>query len=423
MSFAQPSLLDMRHRPNVKGREEHSFSPGAGGKHAINKTAVIYGANASGKSNFLLGMSALKYLVTQSASLGPENTLQAYDPFRLDPRHADEPVAMEIEFMARDGILYRYELSFFRDGIHSESLYFYPSGSRARLFERRAGQFTYGEHYRGAKKIVEKLLLPQQLFLSKAAENNVDFLMPAYRFFSDGLSVPLSLERSERPLNKIYARRLAEEEGDFFERFNALIRALDTGIDQVVAQEVDWDKDPLPGNLPDELKRKIREGNKYDIKTRHRVYQDGQEEGHVFFEEHMESRGTRSLFVLAGIILDSLEDGKVLVVDEFEKNLHPEVSNYLVQLFHNPAINRKKAQLIFATHDPTLLTNEHFNRDQVWFVEKDQHGGSQLFSIADIKGIRKETPLDKWYLSGRLGGTPLIDDVDFQLAMERDVEE
>jgi AAA15 family ATPase/GTPase len=120
--------------------------------------------------------------------------------------------------------------------------------------------------------------------------------------------------------------------------------------------------------------------------------------------------------------LDALDHGRVLVVDEFEKNLHPSITQFLIQLFHNPVVNPNNAQLIFATHDITQLSNDHFRRDQVWFTEKNEFGATSLFRCSDIQGIRLGTPLDKWYASGRFGATPIIDDVDFLIEMQTNGE-
>lgn len=131
-----------------------------------------------------------------------------------------------------------------------------------------------------------------------------------------------------------------------------------------------------------------------------------------------ESTGTRSLFVIGGIVLDALEEGKLLIVDEFEKNLHPAITEYLIKLFHNDITNPKNAQLVFATHDVTQLSNDNFRRDQIWFTQKDEYGATELFRASDIGGVRLNTPLDKWYASGRFGVTPIIDDSDFLIAMQ-----
>ncbi|MBA3900376.1 MAG: ATP-binding protein [Bacteroidetes bacterium] len=172
--------------------------------------------------------------------------------------------------------------------------------------------------------------------------------------------------------------------------------------------------------MPDDIKINFQEQYKYDIKTQHPFFEGEKLVGTENFEIEEESTGTKSLFVIGGIILDALETGKVLVVDEFEKNLHPGITQFLIKLFHNPLTNPRNAQLIFATHDITQLSHDNFRRDQVWFSEKNEFGATTIYQCSDIKGIRLGTPLDKWYSTGRFGATPIINDVDFLIEMQED---
>lgn len=139
----------------------------------------------------------------------------------------------------------------------------------------------------------------------------------------------------------------------------------------------------------------------------------------TYFDVQDESAGTKSLFAIGGVIIETLDTGGVLVVDEFEKSQHPRFTKFLIQLFHNNTINQNNAQLLFATHGITQLSNDNFRRYQVWFAEKSEFGATKLFRCSDILGIRLNTPLDKWYESGRFGATPIINDVDFLIEMQQ----
>ncbi len=386
------------------------------------KSSIIFGPNASGKSGFLRAFKALEYLVKKSTSFKPDDKIAPYEPHRLEKSYSDNPVIFEIEFIS-NGIRYEYFLSFSQNQIEKEELHYFPNSVRTLLFSRLIDkEIKFGADYRGGKKTIEKLLLPNQLFLSKAAENNVESILDVYRFFDNGLMVFPFLENyRETTLSKLFARRLAEDKNSkFSKRFNKLICALDTGISSVSAEEVDWKKYSFPNNTPDEFKSQFQEQFKYDIKTQHPLFDGEDQIGSESFELEDESTGTKSLFVIGGIILDALETGRVLVVDEFEKNLHPSITQFLIKLFHNPTTNPKFAQLIFATHDITQLSDDSFRRDQVWFTEKNEFGATSLYQCSDIKGIRLGTPLDKWYSSGRFGATPLINDVDFLIEMQED---
>ncbi|SFC77740.1 hypothetical protein SAMN05421747_1259 [Parapedobacter composti] len=421
-SIKERMALDMV-KTGLKGLDSNFF--GAPTNKRLLKSAVIYGPNASGKSGFLYAFRALDYLVNRSSGFKPEEGLAPYEPHRLDKSCVDAPITLEISFASED-IRYDYTVSYNKKRIELEELYYYPHSSRTLLFTRKAGQETkFGDYYRGPKKVLDRLLGPNQLLLSKAAENNVEMLLPAYHFFANELTVyPFMADRHESSVARLYARRLAEDgQSTFSKRFNALICALDTGIQQVTAEKVDWSKYEFPGSISEEVKKQIQDEYKYDIKTRHPVFLDGKEVGFEKFDVEIESTGTRSLFVIGGIVLDALEEGKLLIVDEFEKNLHPVITEYLIKLFHNDITNPKNAQLVFATHDVTQLSNDNFRRDQIWFTQKDEYGATELFRASDIGGIRLNTPLDKWYVSGRFGATPVIDDSDFLIAMQEDGSE
>lgn len=430
ISFAVTNFRSIRERveldmikSGLKGNVSNYFK--APHNKQLLKSAVLFGPNASGKSSFLMAIRALDYLVDMSSGFKPEKSIPPYEPHRLEKQYADKPVVLEISFIAA-GVQYDYKVSFDKSSILHEELHFYPSGSRSLLYHRQAGQETkFGDAYRGPKKQLEKLLLPNQLLLSKAAENNVEILFEPYHFFAKQIWVyPFMDELHESNLKQLYSRRLAQDsDSNFFKRFNSLICALDTGILGVESEEVDWSKYEFPSNMPDEVRKKIQEDYKYDIKTQHPLFEGEKQIGIEKFDVDEESTGTKSLFVIGGIILDTLEHGRTLVVDEFEKNLHPAITQYLIQLFHNKITNPHNAQLVFATHDITQLSNDNFRRDQVWFTEKNEFGVTSLYRCSDIPGIRLNTPLDKWYASGRFGATPLIHDTDFLIAMQEDGHE
>lgn len=406
-------------KTGLRGLKSNTFQRG---NNKLIKSAVIYGPNASGKSGLLRAFKALEFLVRRSSSFKPDDRIAPYEPFKLNIQNSKAPVSLEIEF-SHENSQYYYHIEFTEEKIEFEELYHYPNSTRTLLYTRKNGSsIKFGESYKGGKKTIEKLLLPNQLFLSKAAENNVEALLPAFSFFRKGMMVfPFLEEYRETSLSKLYAKRLAEnKDSNFSKRFNKLICALDTGITGIQAEEVDWSGYKFPSNMPDDVREKFQDQYKYDIKTKHPLFDGEKEIGFKNFEIDEESTGTKSLFVIGGIILDALETGRVLVVDEFEKNMHPSITHFLINLFHNELTNSKNSQLIFATHDITQLSNDSFRRDQVWFTEKDEFGSTSLYRCSDIKGIRLGTPLDKWYSSGRFGATPIINDSDFIIEMQSD---
>lgn len=406
---------------SLRGLKSNTFQYG---DNKLLKSAVIYGPNASGKSSLLRVLKAFEFLVRRSSSFKPDEKIAPHEPFKLNVKNINSPVSMEVEFI-HEQKQYFYHVTFSQEKIELEELYHFPNGVRTLLFSRKKDSpIKFGESYKGGKKTIEKLLLPNQLFLSKAAENNVESLLSAFSFFGKGMMVfPFLEEYRETSLSRLYAKRLAENKNsNFSKRFNKLICALDTGIIGIQAEEVDWGSYKFPTNMPEDVKEKFQDRYRYDIKTQHPLYDGEKEIGVENFEIDEESTGTKSLFVIGGIILDALETGRVLVVDEFEKNMHPSITQFLINLFHNEITNPRNAQLIFATHDISQLSNDNFRRDQVWFTEKDEFGSTELYRCSDIKGIRLGTPLDKWYASGRFGATPIISDSDFLIEMQSDEE-
>lgn len=427
ISFAVTNFRSIRERVEIntlktgaKGLVSNYFkSPG---KKQLLSSAVIYGPNASGKSGFLTAFNALKYLVHESAGFKPDEGIAPYEPHRLEKSYTDMPTTFEISFINK--WQYDYVVVVNEDNIVQEELYYYPGSTKSLLYSRHQGkEIKFGDYFRGLKKTLEKLLSPNQLLLSKAAENNPEeILLRAFRFFTSKLRVyPVMEAYHEHNLTVFYAKRIAEDkENTFTKRFNAMICALDTGISSVSVEEVDWNNYKFPGNMPDEIKKQFQEDYKYDIKTQHFVFDKTEKVGFASFDIRQESAGTQSLFAIGGIILDALTHGRVLIIDEFEKNLHPNITGFLIQLFHNPVINKNNAQLIFATHDITQLSNDRFRRDQVWFTQKNEYGATSLYRCSDIDGVRLGTPLDKWYASGRFGATPIIQDTDFLIEMQSD---
>lgn len=390
------------------------------GKNRYLKTGVIYGPNASGKSNILRAVKAIEYLVNFSGEYKPGEKIEPYEPFKLCPECSVKPTRIGIDFIAKDRIKYSYHIGYDKESFTKEELYYYPKNQKTLLFSREKNlPIKFGEAYRGGQKTIEKQLLENQSFLAKAAINNSVSVKSVFLYFMESLAVYPFLEvyRENSLLNRLYASRISDNKHAVFaDRFNKLICALDTGIEKITSEEVEWEKYKFPANMTENVRKKIQENFKYNIKTYHKSFED--ENRHVIFDIEDESAGTQSLLFMAGLILDALDEGSVIIVDEFEKNLHPVITQYLIKLFQNPVTNPNNAQLIFATHDITQLNNQVFRRDQIWFTEKDEKGATTVFRCSEIKGLRLNAPIDKWYSTGRLGATPIINDLDFLLSMQ-----
>lgn len=401
-SFKEKQTLSMI--PD-EGKQEHPDNIiTIAGKYKVLKSAVIYGANASGKSNFIKALKSLRDLILKSAEREPNSGFEEYDPFAFSNETNLGSTIYEIDFLI-ENIRYTYSVAIESSAVLQENLSFYPQGKETKLFSREKQEFKWGDSLKGHKAIVADLTADNQLYLSKAAINNITQLAKIYDFFNQYFLVIPVLDRWEEILysNKMIKESIFEETNEsFVKKFKSLLRSFDTGIVDIKIEKKDNDKFDWAD---------------YKISIEHQLYDNkGNLVGSTFRPIKEESTGTRKLFVFGGLILQALISGSVIVIDEFERSLHPLISRYIVNVFNDPNINTKGAQLIVATHDTNLLTNNDFRRDQVWIVEKDQTGSSELYALVDIKGIRNNIPLEQWYLSGRFGGIANIESLNFELA-------
>lgn len=379
-------------------------------KYKVLKSAVIYGANASGKSNFMKAFQALRNLIISPADRSPDASFEEYDPYKFNPLNVSAPIIFEVNFLLNE-VRYLYSIAIQKDFVLHETLFYYPQGREAKLFTRKKQNFEFGESLKGQKSVVADLTAKNQLFLSKAASNNIKQLVEVFLFFGKNyMAIPfLDSKMDSYYFDRIAKEIIKEPDGLYVRNFKSLLKSFDTGIVDFNIEEREFPFDIGLGDF------------EYVISTEHYSFDnEGRKGASVFLPIIEESIGTQKLFVLAGLILRALMNGRIIIVDEFERSLHPLISNYIIRMFNNPKINTKGAQLIIATHDTNLLANNDFRRDQIWIVEKDNTGSSELFSLVDIKGVRDNIPFEKWYLSGRFGGIPGIESLNFEMTYQNE---
>lgn len=358
-------------------------------KMKLLRSVVIYGPNASGKTKILEALKFLRDFVRESANRKPDDLIDT-QPFLLDPTSANAPSTFEITFI-QDGIRYQYGLSVDRKRVWAEYLYASPKGRTAPYFQRAWNKDTWKEEYyfgpslKGQNEKISTLTRENALFLSVAATFKHPMLSAVYQWFSGVL-----LELNPLLTTNLFIDTLDE---GHHQGIRELLRYADLGI---------WDyrmKDPA---LPDNKLQMVGE--------RIEVLHQAQDQTVVAFPLSSESNGTRHILYLSQLVLTALEKGDILIVDEMDASMHPLLVRAIVEMFHNPAVNKNNAQLIFNTHDTTLLDNALFRRDQIWFTEKDQNGATHLYSLLDYSP-RKGESLAKGYLQGRYGAIPFLGDV------------
>jgi AAA15 family ATPase/GTPase len=401
--------------PRVKELGDNTFK--VDDNTEVLKSSIIYGRNGSGKSNLLLAFQALVFMVNESSDFKVEQAIPPFDPFKLDSNCKNKPVEISVDFITNKGVRYIYSISFNKTDIVTESLYFYPNSQPAKLFDRKGDKITYGDYFTGKKKQIEDLLLDNQLYLSKAGKSKLKSLHEAYLFITD-MIYPSTFHDTDydKVLINIFTNKMGNDEiPNFKENISKLLRVADTGIIELDTKESKLSEEDLPDDMTDKEKKEIVENFKYRIKTRHNLFENGEEKGVVEFDLNDESTGTIKLLAIGGLVLEALIEGQTLIIDELDKSLHPKLTELIIKVFHSKRTNPNNAQLIFATHDISLLDNSIFRRDQVWISEKEYKGNSVFYSLSDIKGVRKDAPYDKWYMSGRFRGIPLINELELDL--------
>ncbi len=412
-SFKDEQVFSLVASPD-NNLSENVTSPENFGKQRLVNSAVIYGANASGKSNIIQALRYVEQFILRSF-IRPIGSETGVRPFLLDVATASNPTEFEIHFIYQN-VRYQYGFTLDNKRVYQEWLIAYPKGQPQTWFERNPKTDSdESEWYFGSKFSDKKLKLqdntrPDALFLSTAAQNNSKQLLGVLNWFLRCLLI-IDITQEIEVYEQVNKRRLLQDE-NYATGMKALIQQLDLEIvDYQVQEEVK--ETAIPDNFPNELLPLYREINALTSKINQPSvsvqfkHQYGEQAGAgVFLPWQDESFGTRRLFALSAPLLDVLEGGRVLVVDELDASLHPILVRALVRLFHNPQINKNGAQLIFNTHDTTLQDLTLLRRDQIWFVEKS-NGASSLVPYLEYSPRDKEA-LQKGYLQGRYGAIPFI---------------
>ncbi|MFA6172630.1 MAG: ATP-binding protein [Kiritimatiellales bacterium] len=368
------------------------------------KSAGIYGANASGKSNVLLAFEALQYLVCASGSWKDGDPIKCYEPFRLCEQTKSQPVRFEVEFFTPEGARYVYKIGFTRQRIVEENLSFYSSAKAAVLFDRTETDtwetIKFGTLYTGGKRKFP--FFDNNAYLSKAGDSAdaPELVRNVYNYFRNEV---LRLGVNEQTLFDGW-----QEDEAMFHKVSGLLTFVDTGVSGVVIKDNEADVDSV--KFPDGMPQSVRESILRDMKRAYLFVHQTDVNSTELFDLEKESAGTQKLFHLAPLIIDALDDGGILIVDELDNSMHPFMAELIIRLFNDPEVNRGNAQLIFSTHNISLMSPERFRRDQIWLTEKTK-GATTLFSLEDFdkKKVKPQSPFNRWYAEGRFGAIPKID--------------
>ncbi len=374
------------------------------GSQRILKSAAIYGHNSYGKSNLFKAVGKMLQIIKLCIN---SDYIIEVDNFKLDNFSINEPTMFEITFVQNE-ITYRYGFEILKNLVTKEWLY-KTKKREVKIFERKNQKNNSIELSSKYKKIekYKEFTKESELFLSSMEKNNISGeIRDVYNFLVNNIKVfsaedMVSTITSEMVINKTVS----------LPQIISALKNADLGISNLEIKKEEQNLEEVPEFIKSivkfGVKDKISDGKIYSTyeNIKHNIFsKDGKNIGEINFElNENESEGTKKLYSVIGPILNSINKGQVLFIDELDSKLHHFIVKYIVELFNNNDINLKNAQLIFNTHDFYLLKEEIFRRDQIYFVDKDSQGRSNLYSLGDFKGIDKKSNLLAHYLLGHFG--------------------
>ena len=403
LSIRDPQELSLV-ASSLKDRDDALIGCAASPSGSVLPAVAIYGPNASGKSNLVDAIRAMRQMVLRSHAQGePGGGVPLRQHFRLDSASVEKPSRFDMDFVV-GGVRHHYGFEASGTAFEAEWLYDYPAARRRMLFERRSGDYRFGRALKGRNRVIADLTRPNSLFLSAAAQNGHRQLSGVFEFFSSINGVSSGTVSGTR-----VSALLSDDALD--SRVIEFLGKIGTGVLDYRRTEVE---------RSDEDKQQIRRlaeivgvGVPEDKETRIELAHRGAGGERIYFELDRESAGTRCLLVMLHYTYDALDKGTPLIVDELDASLHTHAADAVLRLFCSPATNPYGAQLVATTHDTNLLRSPVLRRDEVWFAEKDAEGATAIYPLTDIR-TRKGDNLEKGYLQGRYGASypaDLVSDV------------
>lgn len=394
-SFKNENCLDME----ATSLKEHEYNVAKIDNGEYLKVSAIYGANASGKTNVLQAFDYMKKRILVSDDSKKNSPIDEENIYSFMINN--DPIALEVEILAKNNKIYKYGFEVLKDKIISEWLFEKRVNKFYAIFERENNNVSMKPN-----KISELVNIDERtLFLniySKIDRNNEDF-SNVYDWFVNSTYLDLGNPNFERFINNRVSLKILSDE-NYKKELLKFIKTFDSGIEEIKT-------------TPDSIEAVKSNNGIIDIEVIHRG-EDGELKALPFY---LESNGTRKMFHLFDFFMDALKNGMVLFVDELDAKLHPLLTRYIINLFHNSDTNKGNGQLIYSTHDTVNLNKETFRRDEIWFAEKDKDGISEIYALSDYildddknagKKVRNDATYNKDYLTGRYGAIPILEDFD-----------
>jgi AAA15 family ATPase/GTPase len=368
----------------------------------VSKAAIAFGPNASGKTNLVVALATFRDLILHSTAYSDAQFRERHTPFRFGPSMS-QPTVFEIDVLL-DHVRYRYAISYDSQRIRSERLLVYRTGKSQRWFDRHFDEAAQKEewapfspNFNGPREMWRKATRPKALFLTTAAQLNSEQLAPLLRWVEHRLEIVLPADMSD--ISRVATQI---QDVDFKARVLGLLHTVDIHVDdvRVAEHELSQVRSIAPrGAAAGYFKHGARTSIEF-LYTR---------EGGlpIWLDSVFEAAGTQRLIGLFGPLLQAIEHGKFLLIDEFDTSLHPLVARYLIQLINDPSVSNRGAQLFLTSHNTTLMDLEILRRDEIWLVEVNERHASNLSPLLR-SSPRKHELIAKNYLRGRYGAVPLI---------------
>ena len=391
-SFLEEQTFSFAASPDRTFETTHCIRTGMKSLPKVSKAALVFGPNASGKSNLLAGLATLRDLILHSTSYSDHKLRERHTPFRFGPS-VDQPTAFEIDVLLNH-VRYRYSMSYDAERICSERMLVYRTGKSQRWFERvfdpatrRDAWTAFSPSFNGPREMWRKATRDKALFLTAAAQLNSEQLAPFVHYVEHCIEIVLPADLTA--LDRIVAH---VQDDVAKERVLAMLRTVDLPVHDVRVAEHDTeptaDRDAgthatleflyaRPGSLP------------------------------VWLESEFEAAGTHRLFALLGPLLSAIEHGRLLLVDEFDTSVHPLIARFLIQLINDPDVSYRGAQLMLISHNTTLMDLDILRRDEIWLMQLSGERASRLAPLLR-SGPRKRELIAKAYMKGHYGAVPKI---------------
>jgi uncharacterized protein len=379
----------------------HLIKTGMKAVPRISKAAIVFGPNASGKTNLLIALATFRDLILHSSGYSDSQFSERHTPFRFGSSMT-QPTEFEIDVLL-DRVRYRYAISYDSQRIRFERLLVYRTGKSQRWFERRFDEPTrkdawapFSPNFNGPREMWRKATRSKALFLTTAAQLNSEQLAPLLDWVEHRLEILLPGDMTD--VNRI-AMRIQDE--TFKTRVLELLSAVDIHVDDVRFAEQDPSRgEPAPPAGSGFLRRGAAHRSIEFLHARDGLVP-------MWLDSVFEAAGTQRLIGLFGPLLQAAENGKLLLIDEFDASLHPLVARFLIRLINDPRVSSKGAQLLLTSHNTTLMDLDILRRDEIWLVQLDDKHASNLLPLLR-SSPRKHELIAKNYLKGRYGAVPLI---------------